>query len=214
MLEVKAPHHPASSWRQHMRGSDSIIEKIMHAVDEDSSSSASRTSSEYDQDFSNKSFQDQDDSEEDLESEDSAEDEHNMGSQRVYTAADRRLLAKYIASVENWEGKNDVERFTAFYERYPHKALSSWSRFYIRHSTDMDTLVRKYKQRLRKSMNVPAAIPPIPQSEIAGSDTLPPALKRKNRYGGGEGIHSAKRSRATDSEENLPLSRGSVLISD
>lgn len=51
------------------------------------------------------------------EDEDSADDEKNMGLKGTYTAADRRLLAKYIASVEDWKNQDDPERFVKFYER-------------------------------------------------------------------------------------------------
>ena len=87
--------------------------------EEASSSSESSQSSEYEQASGETQMSDNavaDDSEA-QDSEDSAEDEQNMGPIRVYTTADRRLLAKYIASVEDWELKNDLERFTPFYER-------------------------------------------------------------------------------------------------
>lgn len=94
-----------------MRSYESVIENIMNADQDDEacSSSISENPSEYQQN----SNQDDDDEE----SEDSAEDEKNMGSDRIYTSADRRLLAKYIASVKNWDEKNDVQRFTPFFER-------------------------------------------------------------------------------------------------
>lgn len=104
-----------------MRGSDSIIEKIMEVVKENKSSSslASPKSNEYEQNCGHGVDNNE-------ESEDSAEDEQNMGSARVYTIADRRLLAKYIASVENWERKNDLQRFTAFYERVSYRFFVSF----------------------------------------------------------------------------------------
>ena len=50
--------------------------------------------------------------------EDSTDDGLNMGMPgEKYTTADRRLLAKYIATVEDWENKNDSERFENFHQR-------------------------------------------------------------------------------------------------
>lgn len=50
--------------------------------------------------------------------EDSTDDELNMGMPgEKYTAADIRLLAKYIASVEDWKDKDDSTRFAKFHRR-------------------------------------------------------------------------------------------------
>lgn len=50
--------------------------------------------------------------------EDSADDELNMGMPgEKYTKADGRLLAKYIATVEDWKNKDDSERFENFHRR-------------------------------------------------------------------------------------------------
>ncbi|KAF7985330.1 hypothetical protein HWV62_6527 [Athelia sp. TMB] len=192
MLETKAPHHPAASWRQHMRSSENIIDRIMDTAYEDeeaSSSSGSHQSSEYElvSGETQKSENAAADDSEAQDSEDSAEDEQNMGPIRVYTAADRRLLAKYIATVEDWELKNDLERFTPFYER-------------------MGSLVRKYKQRLvLESAQPPLAAAPVRQSETSSSETLPPALKRKHRGGEGEGVPAVKRLRDADVvQDHLP----------
>jgi len=51
--------------------------------------------------------------------EDSADDEINMGMPgKYYTAADRRLVAKYIATVGDWDSLADSPaRFTKFHSR-------------------------------------------------------------------------------------------------
>lgn len=82
----------------------------------------------------------------------------------------------------------------------------------------MDAMVRKYKQRMSTSNQpLPSPTSPVQQKETSGSDTLPPALKRKHRGNGGEGVHNVKRSRTTDSDElkdnNLPGHK-TVAISD
>ena len=83
--------------------------------------------------------------------EDSGDDEINMGIPgKSYTAADRRLLAKYIATVDDWDYQEDSVRFAMFHQRvgafswswsskefdvcnqFPHRALTSWSRYYSR----------------------------------------------------------------------------------
>ena len=49
--------------------------------------------------------------------EDSADDDVNMGLPgKNYTAADRRLLAKYIASVDDWDYLEDSIRFATFHQ--------------------------------------------------------------------------------------------------
>jgi hypothetical protein len=50
--------------------------------------------------------------------EDSADDDINMGLPgKNYTAADRRLLAKYIAGVDDWDYLEDSDRFATFHQR-------------------------------------------------------------------------------------------------
>jgi hypothetical protein len=50
--------------------------------------------------------------------EDSANDDINMGLPgKSYTAADRRLLAKYIATVDDWDHQDDSLRFADFHQR-------------------------------------------------------------------------------------------------
>jgi hypothetical protein len=50
--------------------------------------------------------------------ENSADDSINMGLPgKNYTAADRRLLAKYIATVDDWNYQDDSVRFVKFHER-------------------------------------------------------------------------------------------------
>lgn len=79
----------------------------------------------------------------------------------------------------------------------------------------MDALVRKYKRRLANAeRDVPDATSPVESSGVSGSDTLPPALKRKHKGVGGEGINCAKRSRVGSDavDENLLALESDIVL--
>lgn len=60
--------------------------------------------------------------------ENSTDDELNMGMPgEKYTTADRRLLAKYITTVEDWKNKDNSERFAKFHQRVNLLLLRYWS---------------------------------------------------------------------------------------
>jgi hypothetical protein len=140
---------------QHIRTAGPIVDKMIAVArgeDEDDSSSSSdeiESSTKVESDVGWQSGSDSGAILAEFE-EDSADDDINMGLPgKNYTAADRRLLAKYIATVDDWNRQEDSVRFAEFHERasvfprsgssnsdicdqFPHRALRSWSRYYLR----------------------------------------------------------------------------------
>ncbi|KIM85135.1 hypothetical protein PILCRDRAFT_5501 [Piloderma croceum F 1598] len=181
-LEAKAPHHPFSSWMQHIRAAGPIVDKMIATAcgeeEDDFSEIESSTKSEFDaawQQLGSGSGAGVGEFDEN-----SADDDMNMGLPgKNYTAADRRLLAKYIATVDDWNYQDDSVRFAKFHERFPHRALRSWSRYYARNGEGIDRLANKYKEQTEESVSDRTSRRRLSWASSDNNASLPSALKRK-----------------------------------
>ncbi|TFK56951.1 hypothetical protein OE88DRAFT_77269 [Heliocybe sulcata] len=170
-IAERAPHHSAQSWRAHWHDNP-VADKILATVQADLSSSEEESGdedadgedddeivgspSEYEAD---KSVRDDDDNDNDLDVP-TDDDEKEMGAPgESYTDADRRVLARYIASRgDGWSDMTRQEKFGPFVERYPGRSIASWAEYFRRYSADVLRCVRKYHGYHKKRQSPTSAV--------------------------------------------------------
>ncbi|KAI0788520.1 hypothetical protein C8Q75DRAFT_734229 [Abortiporus biennis] len=152
-LAEKAPHHSAPSWgRFWANNSDKVDAVYAHVCEEMDEAERKQEEKNRANDngpgYTSEECQDSDES-------DADEDARNM-SQRgeTITDADRRVMARYIASVTDWDGMTSKERWDSFSDSYPQRTIGAWAEAYRRFRTDIDSLAEQYRTRNKRKESV------------------------------------------------------------
>ncbi|EPQ60523.1 hypothetical protein GLOTRDRAFT_135196 [Gloeophyllum trabeum ATCC 11539] len=164
-IEERAPHHSIQSWRAHWHN-DPIGDKILATAAAQLSSSEGESGDEdadgEDDDevagsgsefgANNSGSDDEDGDNLDVPTD---EDVKEMGAPgESYTDADKRVLARYIASYgDTWNSMTRQEKFGPFVERHPGRSIASWAEYFRRSERDVMRCVRKYRERSKKSQS-------------------------------------------------------------
>ncbi|KIK70844.1 hypothetical protein GYMLUDRAFT_235259 [Collybiopsis luxurians FD-317 M1] len=161
-LAQKVPHHSVSSWYAYWQNNHDLPDKILAAaygeVEEDESDDSSLTSEE-EIEFKHRRRQPkykQEPSahvEEEEEGEDDAPftlplfDESQMGvSGGLFTSADFNMVARYVASFDNFPAASFSEKWKPWGERYPQRSGKSWAEYYRKNERGILRLAKKIKR--------------------------------------------------------------------
>ncbi|KIP11416.1 hypothetical protein PHLGIDRAFT_114548 [Phlebiopsis gigantea 11061_1 CR5-6] len=180
-LAKKAPHHTAISWNSHWYQQreyyDQFIPRVVGARRKAVSDKAVSESESEEEDDNGSSYHSSEETDEE-------EDAQNMSSHREpLNDADRRVIARYIASVgSEWNNLRGKERWEPVESMYPQRNYKAWMETYRNHSKSIDELVGKYRRRniARKSaVRAQKAVPSWAKNrKRARSDDDEPVSKR------------------------------------
>ncbi|EGO30923.1 hypothetical protein SERLADRAFT_345204 [Serpula lacrymans var. lacrymans S7.9] len=142
-LAEKAPHHSATSWAGHWHSRHDIADKILAAAEARLESDGSDSDADADGEHEYSAEEIIDSDEEDAASanligseygdldDDTEEDVKEMALPGAAPRpADFRVLARYIASISDWDALTAVANLRQFSDKHPQKSARAWAELY------------------------------------------------------------------------------------
>ncbi|KAH9950430.1 hypothetical protein B0H21DRAFT_534454 [Amylocystis lapponica] len=210
VLAKKVPRHTANSWGSYLRDRRPLFDKLSSAAtgEPTPTHSDSDETSDHDQDDDDDGDEDGsgDDPEgkvfaeepdetgdelEDLSGSDeplTEEDIPNMGlSGGPITDADKRMIAKHVASMPNWHTLSYGQKWTSFHMKYPQRSSKAWAECYRRNELAFAPLVRRYKRKFKGKSKASAQSDEVDERATSEPEDLDEAyttpIKRKPEPG-------------------------------
>ncbi|KDQ63423.1 hypothetical protein JAAARDRAFT_53646 [Jaapia argillacea MUCL 33604] len=223
-LTSKAPHHSYQSWNSYWRRDDDLADKILAARRGDESDDESDSGSESDQTSAGSagsarssgspSNSSESDSGSDSDRELNSEEEHAKDLKKIgahgdsYGKAEMRVIARFIASYDNWDGTTNKIRWGKFLEDHKtDRSAKSLAEYYRRAGTDIDRLVEKIKTRWEKRKQPIDSQLGRPSWAQGKSSEAAAALKRKLEHGEDDPSKAGEKRQKAEGSPNISSSR-------
>ncbi|KAJ3754424.1 hypothetical protein EV360DRAFT_86847 [Lentinula raphanica] len=219
-LAEKTPHHSPASWAAHWSNNHDLPDKILAAArgeaeeygeDDDTENGDSEEeevlSRPRQPKYKESSLEDDEQDDQDFDEDDDLDlpsfDETAMGqSGGPFTDADLALVARYVASFDDFRIASHRQRWIPWSQRYPQRSDKSWAEYYRRQERSILSLARKIKR-------AGAAKGLSPKREVSDSADLahlvPPVngfLKTKRKYESDD-----ERDEEEESDDGFPRSK-------
>ncbi|KAI0082264.1 hypothetical protein K474DRAFT_1655632 [Panus rudis PR-1116 ss-1] len=119
------------------------------------------------------------------------------GFGRAVTDADKRVIARYIASIDDWDILTMREKWDPFEQMFPQRNSKAWGETYRRYAEVIDLLVEKYRRRKLASEESISAQVGRPSWASRPQSSADDSRSGKRRYTGSDRHLERKRTKTT-----------------